>query len=469
MTVALFVVSELPINPVNVQIFDESSNALVSSITVNGTLESGPLLSPNGTINVAEIHNPELLAPDQFNPDQYNPDQYNPDQFNPDLFNPDQFNPDQFNPDQFNPDQFNPDQFNPDQFNPDQFNPDQFNPDQFNPDQFNPDQFNPDQFNTNLTDADDLHNPEIPQPNLVGVPRDAGDTVVKLDVNFGLKNVGNTATPYTLDFAIADSNVLALIENREIATQIIAWQNKQVDDVTLCVPRLVTENRVIAAVNDPDLSELVIPTIDDNRTPTLTYFVTPGDILQITLRFIGKRETLQTVAAALEDDIISYVFASQAANTGENDLGINREQVVNDRTPATFNFQSGAQVLEANTPGGASLPADYVTATKDDAAVDVTCLPSLPTVIPLNILERRGCDRPVLLGDQRQRRDRRVKPRRQRLRYRSTDYRPDQRAPGSASGGDFPERCDGDVREPDGSRYLGCRRRCRCHVHATLG
>ncbi|MDH5618889.1 MAG: DUF5011 domain-containing protein [Gammaproteobacteria bacterium] len=385
-TVALFVVSELPINPVNVQVFDESSNALVSSITVNGTLESGPLLSPNGTINVAEIHNPELLAPDQFNPDQYNPDQYNPDQFNPDLFNPDQFNPDQFNPDQFNPDQFNPDQFNPDQFNPDQFNPDQFNPDQFNPDQFNPDQFNPDQFNTNLTDADDLHNPEIPQPNLVGVPRDTGDTVVKLDVNFGLKNVGNTATPYTLDFAIADSNILALIENREIATQIIAWQNKQVDDVTLCVPRLVTENRVIAAVNDPDLSELVIPTIDNNRTPTLTYFVTPGDILQITLRFIGKRENLQTVAAALENDIISYVFASQAANTGENDLGINREQVVNDRTPATFNFQNGAQVLEANAPGGASLPADYVTATKDDAAVDVTCLPTLPTVIPLNIL-----------------------------------------------------------------------------------
>jgi hypothetical protein len=386
-TVALFVISELPVNPVTVQVYDNGSNELISSITVNGTLESGPLLSPNGDINNFEIHNPEVLTPDQFNPDQYNPDQYNPDQFNPDLYNPDQFNPDQFNPDQFNPDQFNPDQFNPDQFNPDQFNPDQFNPDQFNPDQFNPDQFNPDQFNTNLTDADDLNNDEIPRPNLVGVPRDPDDTVVKLDVNFGLKNVGNTATPYTLDFAIADPDVLALIEDREIATQVIAWQNKQVDDVTLCVPRLLTENRVIAAANDPDLSQLVIPTIDDNRTPTLTYFVTPGDILQVTLRFIGRRDTMQTVADALEEDIISYVFASQAANTGENDLGLGREQIVNDRTPPTLFFLTGdLRTLEANTQGGTILPLNYITAEKDGVAIAVNCLPALGSFIPLDIL-----------------------------------------------------------------------------------
>lgn len=380
-TVALFVISELPVNPVTVDIYDNTSGELVDSVTVNGALESGPLLNPDGTVNNFEIHNPEVFTPDQFNPDLYNPDQYNPDLFNPDLFNPDLFNPDQFNPDLFNPDLFNPDQYNPDQYNPDLFNPDLFNPDLFNPDLFNPDLFN-----TNLTDSDDLHNAEIPSPDLTGVTRDAGDTVVKLDVNYGLRNAGNTATPYTLDFAIADPEVLALIENGEIATQVIAWQNKQVDDVTLCAPRLLTENRVISAVNNPELATLEIPTIDDNRTPTLTYFVTPGDILQITLRFIGPRATMQVVADALANDIISYVFASQAANTGENDLGLGREQIVNDRTPATFSFSTGdTSTLEAEGPLGATLPFDFVTASKNGDTVPVTCMPSLGSTIGLDI------------------------------------------------------------------------------------
>ena len=207
-------------------------------------------------------------------------------------------------------------------------------------------------------------------------------------MNFGLKNVGNTATPYTLDFAIADTNVLALIENRQIATQVIAWQNKQVDDVTLCVPRLLTENRVIAAVNDPDLSQLEIPTVDDNRTPTLTYFVTPGDILQITLRFIGPLESMQSVVApALEEDIISYVFASQAANTYENDLGIGREQIINDRTPPTLHFLTGdSRILEANVRNGAILPEDYITAEKDGVPILVNCTPALGSIVQLDIL-----------------------------------------------------------------------------------
>jgi hypothetical protein len=401
-SVALFLVSDESVNPVVVSIYDVTgggSGTLVNSVIVNGAIEAGPLLNADGTPNVTEIHNPFVYAPDvnnpdhynpghytfdQANPDQFNPDQYNPDQFNPDLFNPDQFNPDQFNPDQFNPDQFNPDQYNPDQFNPDQFNPDLFNPDQFNPDQFNPDQFNPDQFNLNLSDSDDLHNPEIPDPDLTNVVRDAGGLVSKVDVNFGLQNVGNTLTPYTVDFAISDPEVLELIASGAIATQIIAWQNKQIDDVQFCTPRIATENRVIAAENSPDLTQLTVPSILDNRLGALTYFVAPDDILQNTIRFIGPIELIRFVEGRLRNDIISYVFTAQTANTGTDEL-FDVEQVIRDRTPPVFNISSGATTIEANTAGGAALPANYVTASKNGVDIPVACTPSLPTVIPLNI------------------------------------------------------------------------------------
>jgi hypothetical protein len=381
-SVALFLVSADPVNPVAVKVFDDNSNELINTITVNGSIESGPLLNPNGTINNFELHNPTVYAPDQFNPDQFNPDQYNPDQFNPDLYNPDQFNPDQFNPDQFNPDQYNPDQFNPDQFNPDQFNPDQFNPDQFNPDHYNPDQYN-----TNLTDSDTLHNPEIPKPNAVVYENgELVNLVVRLDVNYGVQNDGNTLTPYSVDFALADDEVLELIATGQISTQLIAWQDKQISDVQFCEPALITENRIIAAVNNPDLTQLNIPDIANNRVGALTYFIAPGDILQNTLRFIGPEEKIQILADALQNDIISYVFASQTANTNENDLGIDREQVVVDRTPPKFNRTTNElSVFEATGPDGALLPLDWVTASKGTEVLTPDCMPKLGIMIGLDV------------------------------------------------------------------------------------
>jgi len=405
-SVALFLVSDESLNPVTVSIYERSTDplvpdTLVNSVVINGAVEAGPLLNANGSINDEEIHNPFVYAPNTFNldhyqlenPDQFNPDQYNPDQFNPDLFNPDQFNPDQFNPDQFNPDQFNPDQFNPDQFNPDQFNPDQFNPDQFNPDQFNPDlfnpdqfnpdQFNPDQFNLTLTDSDNLHNPEIPEPIITEDMLADGGLVSKVDVNFGIRNVGNTLTPYTVDFALADAEILGWIADGLISTQVIAWQDKQIDDEQFCQPRRITENRVIAAENNPDLTKLTIPDILNNRVGALTYFIAPGDILQNTIRFIGPKTLIKQVESKLQNDIISYVFTSQAANTGTDEL-FDVEQVINDRTPPAFNISSGPQIIEANVPGGAYLQPDYVTATKNDADIPVSCTPALPTTILLS-------------------------------------------------------------------------------------
>ena len=215
--------------------------------------------------------------------------------------------------------------------------------------------------------------------------RDQNGMVSKVDINYGLQNVGNTLTPYTVDFAVADYEVLQLITSGKVAIQLIAWQNKQVDDTQFCEPRIMTENRVIAATNNFNVTPpLDIPDIDNNRVGSLTYFVLPDDILQLTLRFIGKKEDIRFIEGRLRENILSWVFTSQAANT-DNLVLFDVEQVINDRTPPTFNFPEGDwQTLQANEPGGVELPTDYITAEKDDFPIPVSCTPALGSFLWLD-------------------------------------------------------------------------------------
>jgi hypothetical protein len=381
---ALFVYSVADNNPVSVNIYEVLTDAperLINTIIVNGDVESGPFVDAGGTLNNFEIHNPKVYTPDEFNPDEFNPDEYNPDEFNPDLYTPDEFNPDEFNPDEFNPDEFNPDEFNPDEFNPDEFNPDEFNPDEFNPDEFN----------SPLTDPSKLDNPEIPDPEMGEIT----GTVVKLDINYGVQNVGNTITPYTVDFEVVDPVIRAMLENGEIVTQLIAWQDKKIDDVQFCAPRVISENRVVAAVNNPDLLSLQIPDIENNRSGILTYVIGPGDVLQNTLRFIAPRATMENVAHRLTSDKIAHVFSSQIANTLSTTLNADQELILN--IPVVFNFETGdTGTLEANVPGGALMPANFVRASRGDIPVPVSCNFETGDFIPLDIDNPAGAG-PTLL------------------------------------------------------------------------
>jgi hypothetical protein len=367
----LFVYSETDPNPVAIDIYEQVSGGpetLINTITVNGAVEAGNFLNLDGTINTAEFHNPKVFTPDEFNPDEFNPDEYNPDEFNPGLYTPDEFNPDEFNPDEFNPDEFNPDEFNPDEFNPDEFNPDEFNPDEFNPDEFN----------SPLTDPATIHNPEIPGPEL----RDIEGLVVKLDINYGVQNIGNTITPYTVDFAINDPEILALLENGDLVTQLIAWQDKKIDDVQFCAPRIISENRVLSAVNNPDLSELLIPDIIENRLGILTFVIAPYDVVQTTLRFIAPYGLMQEIAPKLTANNISYMFASQVANTGSTSLFVNEELIVSPQ----FNFLAGeTTTFEATGPDGAPIPSNLVRAFVGPEELDVTCAPALGSTVGLDI------------------------------------------------------------------------------------
>ncbi len=357
---AVFVVSFEQVNLVAVDVFEvaaDGSETLINTITVNGVVEDGVFLNADGSPNNFEIHNPLVYFPDEFNPDEFNPDEYNPDEFNPDVYTPDEFNPDEFNPDEFNPDEFNPDEFNPDEFNPDEFN-------------------------SPLTDPGRLENPEIPQPDL----RSIAGPVAKLDINWGIQNIGNTTTPYTVDFAVSDPEVLALLASGELVTQLIAWQDKRIDDVQFCAPRIISENRILAAVNNPDLTVLQIPDINNNRLGALTFSIAPGDIVQLTLRFIAPRSTLVPIAGKLSSVNISSAFSSQVANTGSTSLFVDEELIVSNRAPATFNRTDGDTVtFEATGPGGATLPANLVTADRDGVAAAVACVPALGTQVALDI------------------------------------------------------------------------------------
>jgi hypothetical protein len=372
----VFVVSAEAVNPVNVEIFEQLTDGgeqLVSTITLNGTVEDGAFLNEDGSINAFEIHNPRVYYPDEFAPDEFAPDEYAPDEFAPDLYTPDEFAASQFNPDEFAPDEFAPDEFAPDEFAPDEFAPDEFAPDEFAPDEFA----------SPLRDEATLDNPEIPIPDLGSIE----GLVVKKDINFALENIGNNTTGYTMDFEMVEPTIRDLIISGQLVVQVIAWQDKKITDVQFCVPRIISENRVIAASTDVDFTDLRIPDINNNSVGALTVVVVPNDLVQITIRFIAPRELMMTIYPLLTAANISSVFASMSANTGSRQLITDETLIYDNRTPPSFPdfLPIDSTTFEAEGPDGVFLEADFIQAVRDDDDVTVTCDPALPAQVGLDI------------------------------------------------------------------------------------
>ena len=326
-TVALFVVSALPVNPVAVNVYEVdalNNETFVETLEVNGALAAGELITPlgaPGNVNAGEIHNPFVFAPDNFLDIDYS------------------------------------------------------NPDVWNPDVWNPDVWNPDVWNVSLTDADTLDNPEIPSPDLQGL-ESPDNLFAKFDVQFSAENQGNTLTPYTADFAANSPIVRQLLADGQVKTQIIVWEDAELDSYQACDPDIIGatnsagENRIIAVANNADLLNLKIPDITNNRFGSATYYAEPGDRVQITIRFIGLESTIRTIAPELAKlNSLSYVASSQAANTGETELDPGAEQAIEDLIPPTLTVNSALPVVLAATKNalgevGAILPADLVTASK---------------------------------------------------------------------------------------------------------
>jgi hypothetical protein len=368
-TVALFVTSAQEVNPVTVNVYellDDDGEPttppvefFVETLTVNGALEAGALIGPYAIDpNILEIHDPFVFAPSDIDP-TYDPT----------------------NPQVFNPQVFNPQVFNPQVFNPQVFNPQVFNPQVFNPQVFNPQVFNPQVFNTALVNADELDNEEIPEPDLAGL-RDADgnavDTsatnlqVARYDVLFGVSNEGNTLTPYTADFAVNSPLVRQRIEEGKVKIQVIVWEDARYDEYQACtfVPT-AGQLRVIAAVNNPDLLNLKIPDIFNNRFGSITFYLEPRDKMQTTVRFIATADVITEISPELFDPGLSWVVTSQAANTGKTNLNPGIEQAISDKVPPTLvinasDFPVPLTAVRQDDEIGAILPPDLVSASKGE-------------------------------------------------------------------------------------------------------
>ena len=351
-TVALFVVSAEPINPVNVNVYDVDAfgnETLVEVLTVDGTLIAGDLITPIGApadVNLLEIHDPFVYAPTDYQLDDI--DDYS--------------NPDVWNPDVWNPDVWNPDVWNPDVWNPDVWNPDVWNPDVWNPDVWNPDVWNPDVWNVSLTDASTLDNPEIPSPDVSGLEAE-GNIFAKFDVQFTTVNEGNTTTPYTADFAANSPLVRQLLANGDVKVQIIVWQDANLQSFQGCEEDIIAtngdtatpgQNRILAVADGADLLTLKIPDITQNRIGSVTYYSEALDDVQHTLRFYGPEDDIRIIAPELATPgSISYVVTSQAANTGDVELDVGEEQAILDGVPPDLTLNSAVPVvLDAENRAG---------------------------------------------------------------------------------------------------------------------
>jgi len=380
-TVALFVVSTSPVNPVTVNVYEVDAlgaEQLVATLTVNGALEAGDLVSPNVSlpdINETETHNPFVFSPTHSeNVDYSNPEIWNPEIWNPEIWNPEIWNPEIWNPEIWNPEIWNPEIWNPEIWNPEIWNPEIWN--------------------VSLQDADKFDNPEIPSPDLselehsTGELRQENELVAKFDVLFAAVNTGNTSTPFVADFAVNSALVRELLANNKVKVQIIVWENSELDSFQACdVDLTAGEHRILAVVNNPDLLNLKIPDIMNNRFGSVTYYSEPSNVepgntgpsnaVRITVRFVSFEDTIRIIAPELANGGISYVVTSQAANTGESDLAANREQAIGDFIPPSLSVDSGdTVVIQATSPQGAILPADLVTATKGEFETPaVSCTP----------------------------------------------------------------------------------------------
>jgi hypothetical protein len=384
-TVALFVVSALPINPVTVNVYEvpdidapasaETPETLVETLTVNGAGEAGNLIFisdnpalPN--VNVREIHNPFVYAPTTSGDIDY-------------------ANPEIWNPEIWNPEIWNPEIWNPEIWNPEIWNPEIWNPEIWNPEIWNPEIWNPEIWNVSLTDGDKLDNSEIPSPDVSGLESPDG-LYAKFDVQFTAENLGNTTTPYTADFAANSPIVRQLLADGSVRTQIIVWQDVDLNSYQACDKDFLDlagnnspgQNRILAIANNEDLLNLKIPDIFNNRFGSVTYYAAPFEKTQITIRFVSLVETIRTIAPELVHPGISYVVTSQAANTGESNLDPGVEQAISDAVPPTMainpDYLPEPIPLVAEKVGdlvGATLPASppLVSATKEFETPVVTC------------------------------------------------------------------------------------------------
>jgi hypothetical protein len=331
--VTLFVVSQSNDAPVTVLAYDDT-DTLVAEITVNGISASGDLVDPGvvADVRIEEVHNPLLIQPDwadlEINP--LNPAYRNPAYRNPAYRNPAYRNPAYRNEAYSDSSLTDPEATQAETV-----------------------------YDYELRESTEMLNSSLRNP---AYRNEAPDSFV--DVTFGVEGDTNTISAFNADFAFAGS------ELSQLDTQVIAWNTNNVETLQDCDPGQITEDTVIAAVNNPDFEQLKVATIANNLDGSITFPAPVQGVTNVTLRIFGDFSTLQALVSepaascvpggedangngvldpdedtngngSLDPDCSSvlytnlgYAIAAQAGNTADcNDpLNIENCQIIKDRT-----------------------------------------------------------------------------------------------------------------------------------------
>lgn len=310
--VTLFVVSESLDAPVTVLAYDDAGS-LVAELTVNGISAAGDLVDPGVVADVRfeEVHNPELFEPSwaglEINP--LNPSYRNPSYRNPSYRNPSYRNPSYRNPSYRN---------------------------EAYGDASSTDPQSNTTYDYETFEATELLNSSLRNPSY----RNEAEHDAFVDVTFGVGGNTNTVSSFNADLAYVGD------ELNQLDTQLIAWDTNNLDTVQDCDPGQISEETVIAAVNNPDLSVLTIPTIDNNLDGSITFTTPVRGITNVTLRIFGNGAALQELIeipdgcdaesenCSLLQQKLGWVFSAQAANTEDCNDPLNPQlcQIIKDKT-----------------------------------------------------------------------------------------------------------------------------------------
>ena len=293
--ITLFVVSQSTDNPVTVLAYDDT-DTLVAEITVNGISDAGDLVDPNvgADVRVEEVHNPELIQPDwsALTVEALNPAYRNPAYRNPAYRNP-------------------------------AYRNEAFQDTSV----LDPDEPEPVTYDYELREPTELLNPALRNP---AYRNDAPEAFV--DVTFGVEGDINTITANNADFAYAGE------ELNRLDTQVIAWRSNEVDSLRNCGISQISEDTVIAAVNNPAYRNLAVADINNNLEGSIHFVTGIQEVTNVTIRIFGTVVELEALIEvpegcdpSLEDcsalqTNLAWALSAQAANTADCRPGVPIEQ-----------------------------------------------------------------------------------------------------------------------------------------------
>jgi len=321
--ITLFVVSQSTDNPVTVLAYDDT-DTLVAQITVNGISDAGDLIDPGvgADVRVEEVHNPALIQPDwsalEASIETLNPLYPNPAYRNPAYRNPAYRNP-------------------------------AYRNEAFQDTSIILDPTKDDSevvYDYVLREPTELLTAALRNP---AYRNDAPTSFV--DVTFGVEGDTNTITAFNADFAFVGT------ELEELDTQLIAWNSNEVDSLRNCGIAQISEDTVIAAVNNPAYRNLAIADIGNNLDGSIHFVTGVKEVTNLTIRIFGSVPELvnlvgvpagcdpSTTDCIMLQKNLAWALGAQSANTIDCRPGVPIEQcqinngeelIVRDLIPPAF-------------------------------------------------------------------------------------------------------------------------------------